>query len=72
MNRKIMDAARIAAAFGLGLAAMFLIFCEPADYSPHWVRDLLLTKVFGAISAYAAFRLSGINANNKFDTENED
>lgn len=72
MKRKFMPAVRIAAAWVLGMAAMFLVFCEPADYSPHWIRDLLLTKAFGAISAYAAFSLSGIGDNNKYDTENED
>lgn len=41
----------------LGLAAMFLVFCEPAEDSVHWLRDVLLTKAFGAAAAWAAWIL---------------
>lgn len=45
----------LTAAYLLTLAAMFLVFCEPEEYSVHWLRDLLLTKVFGVAAAYGAW-----------------
>ena len=46
-----------AAAYALGMAAMFLIFCEPSETSLHWLRDLILTKIFGVAAGWAAYLL---------------
>ena len=42
----------------LGTAALFLIFCEPLPDSPRWITNLLLSKVAGAICAWATVRLN--------------
>lgn len=43
------------AAYGLGLAAMFLLLCEPVEWSLHWMRDLVLSKIFAVAAGYGAW-----------------
>ncbi len=40
------------------VAAMFLIFCEPAEDSQRWILDLLLSKAGGVIAGWVAWELN--------------
>ncbi len=42
----------------LGMAALFLLFCEPLPDSPRWITDLLLSKLAGALCAWAMARIN--------------
>lgn len=40
------------------IAAMFLIFCEPAEDSQSWMLDLLISKAGAVVAGYAAWQLN--------------
>ncbi len=52
LGRGVLLCVVTAVMFALGVLAMFLLFCEPADDSPHWLAMLILSKIGAVMSGF--------------------